>query len=298
MLRGLCIFGGSVLGGAVGYRFTSADPSAAAAVHCKSANACIFSPEEFRAFRLIGTQFESHDTRRFFFAIEGDVAANSGGVMNLPVASCIVCKFTDTSGQDITRPYTPISTNTTKGRFELLVKRYPRSRMGSHLFQLRNGETLLLKGPFEKFKYSPNMWTHVGMIAGGTGITPMYQVIRAILDNPKDKTQINLIYANNERRDILLANELTELQKAFPNFQCHLTLLKVPKRWLGGIGYVNRCMVESFMPRPGAKGTKVLVCGPPPMMQAISGEKEYPKGKAPEQGPLAGILKDMGYTSE
>ena len=36
----------------------------------------------------------------------------------------------------------------------------------------------------------------------------------------------------------------------------------------------------------------VQVCGPPPMMKAISGDKAQDKS----QGPLEGILKDCGYT--
>ena len=34
------------------------------------------------------------------------------------------------------------------------------------------------------------------MMAGGTGITPMLQVIAAVLKNPADPTQLYLIYAN------------------------------------------------------------------------------------------------------
>lgn len=40
------------------------------------------------------------------------------------------------------------------------------------------------------------------MIAGGTGITPMYQIIKAALGDPRDQTQLALIYANVEESDI------------------------------------------------------------------------------------------------
>lgn len=40
------------------------------------------------------------------------------------------------------------------------------------------------------------------MIAGGTGLTPMYQIIRSSLQDPKDKTELALIYANVEEDDI------------------------------------------------------------------------------------------------
>lgn len=36
----------------------------------------------------------------------------------------------------------------------------------------------------------------VGMIAGGTGITPMLQVIRAIMKDPDDHTVCHLLFAN------------------------------------------------------------------------------------------------------
>lgn len=40
------------------------------------------------------------------------------------------------------------------------------------------------------------------MIAGGTGITPMYQIIKASVQDPLDKTQLRLIYANVNQDDI------------------------------------------------------------------------------------------------
>jgi len=53
----------------------------------------------------------------------------------------------------------------------------------------------------------------ISMIAGGTGITPMYQVIKAVLKNPDDDTQLSLLYANQSPDDILLFEELLEMAK-------------------------------------------------------------------------------------
>jgi cytochrome-b5 reductase len=281
-----------VLGGACSTLWAASRRTGALA-ECAPPPAAALSPDEFRPFEFISSRYESHDTRRFLFALP---SANSS--LQLPVASCILTKLIDAAGQEVTRPYTPISSNQTKGQFELLVKQYPKGRMGNHLFAMQKGEQLLVKGPFEKFAYQPNMWKHVGMIAGGTGITPMYQVTRAILENSKDKTRVSLLYANNQRRDILLANELIELQKTYNNFQLYLTLLEVPRRWLGGIGYTNAAMVRAFMPKPGEKHTKILVCGPPPMLKAICGDKLFTPGKSPEQGPLDGLLRELGYKEE
>ena len=48
------------------------------------------------------------------------------------------------------------------------------------------------------------------MIAGGSGITPMFQVAQGILRNPYDATNVFLIYANVAEEDILLRTELDQ----------------------------------------------------------------------------------------
>jgi cytochrome-b5 reductase len=55
---------------------------------------------------------------------------------------------------------------------------------------------LLFKGPLSKIKYEPNKWKHIGMIAGGTGITPMYQVLRHALADKNDQTKFTLLFGN------------------------------------------------------------------------------------------------------
>eukprot|EP00796_Vickermania_ingenoplastis_P001026 gene1026-614_t len=258
-------------------------------VQCAAPTTGTFRPEAFTPFKLIASRYETHDTRRFIFAL-----GSPEETFDLPVASCIVAKFMDADGKEVLRPYTPISSGTTKGHFELLVKRYPKGKMGNHLFNMKPGEELLVKGPYEKLPYKPNMWRHVGMLAGGTGITPMYQIIRRILENEKDKTQVSLVFANNKREDILLGNELVELNSTFKkSFNLYFTLCEVPKRWLGGIGYITREMIETFMPAPKEKNTMILVSGPPAMMKAVSGLKDEKS-----QGQLSGLLRDMGYSAD
>lgn len=46
------------------------------------------------------------------------------------------------------------------------------------------------------------MVPHLLMIAGGTGITPMYQIIKSSIKDASDRTQLSLIYANVNEDDI------------------------------------------------------------------------------------------------
>ncbi len=47
-------------------------------------------------------------------------------------------------------------------------------------------------GKPEQLRYA----TSVGLIAGGTGITPMLQIIKAIIKDPEDDTKVSLLFAN------------------------------------------------------------------------------------------------------
>lgn len=41
-------------------------------------------------------------------------------------------------------------------------------------------------------------YQNVAMLAGGSGLTPMLQIIRAVSEDPRDLTNVHLIFANQE----------------------------------------------------------------------------------------------------
>jgi len=57
----------------------------------------------------------------------------------------------------------------------------------------------------------------------------MYSIMKAILDNPDDKTIVHLLIANKTVDDILMKKELDEAAKD-PRFKIYYTLDKVIKR--------------------------------------------------------------------
>lgn len=143
-----------------------------------------------------------------------------------------------------------------------------------------------------KFKYTPNHKKHIGMLAGGSGITPMLQVIQEIIQNPHDKTEVDLIFANNAEVDILLKERLDHIAKTHKNIRVHYVLSQAehPEKWGGYQGFVSEELVRKHIHAPSVD-TLVLVCGPPGFMTAVSGNKtpDY------QQGEVSGILKSVGY---
>lgn len=93
---------------------------------------------------------------------------------------------------------------------------------------------MAVKGPKGRFKYQPGQVRAFGMTAGGSGITPMFQVARAVLENPSDKTMVHLIYANVTLDDILLKDELDGLARNYPDrFKIYYVLNQV------GLSFIN-----------------------------------------------------------
>lgn len=146
------------------------------------------------------------------------------------------------------RSYTPISSDNDKGQFSLLIKSYPTGNISRYIAGLKVGQTIRVKGPKGHFHYSPNLVRAFGMIAGGTGITPMLQIIKAILRNPDDNTQVDLIFANVNPEDILLKEDLDELSTTNDNFRVHYVLNNPPNGWTGGIGFVTADMIKVYPP--------------------------------------------------
>jgi cytochrome-b5 reductase len=104
----------------------------------------------------------------------------------------------------------------------------------------------------------------VALIGGGSGITPLYQLVKHALNEPTNQTRFTLLYANVSEADILLRDELAALQRAHPDkFKIVHTLDKPPAAgWTGASGYVSRELVKAHV-APAQKGdkVKVFICG-------------------------------------
>jgi cytochrome-b5 reductase len=134
------------------------------------------------------------------------------------------------------------------------------------------------------------------LIAGGTGITPMYQLIRAIFSNPADNTKVSLVFGNIKEEDILLKQELAKLENEFPQrFRAFYVLDSPPKDFQGTKGFVTKELLKTVLPEPElGEQMKLFVCGPPGLYKAISGMKKSPA----DQGELDGYLKELGYSKD
>ncbi|XP_014281123.1 NADH-cytochrome b5 reductase 3 isoform X1 [Halyomorpha halys] len=234
---------------------------------------------------LIEIKEISHDTKIFRFALP-----SSQHILGLPIGQHIFLSA-EINGDAVIRPYTPITSDDDVGHMDLAVKVYRKNthpkfpaggKMSQYLEGLEIGSTVDVRGPSGRMKYlgrgvfsmkilrKDPAYTvkvnKVSMIAGGTGITPMLQLIRHIVKDNADNTKMALIFANQTEKDILLRDELDEVAKNYPDqLKLWYTVDVAPKDWQYSEGFISATMIEEHL-FPPSNDSLVIMCGPPPMV--------------------------------
>lgn len=170
-----------------------------------------------------------------------------------------------------------------------MVKQYPNGKASTHLHSLVPGDTLTVAAPLKGYPWKPNQFSQIYMIAGGAGITPLYQLLQGILKNPDDKTKVNLVFGVNTEQDLLLREELEDYKKRFPGrFDFVYTVTQKEEGSSLRQGRVTEELLREVTQEATGKDTKVFVCGPPGMEEALAGAK----------GSGGGILGRLGFTKD
>jgi cytochrome-b5 reductase len=171
----------------------------------------VLSTSQFRSFRILNVTHVSPNTKLLRFELP------AGKSLGLTVGRHVSLRAV-VDGVNIIRAYTPTSHVDQVGYFDLLIKSYEYGKMSSFLHSLGPGSTVDVRGPLGRFKYTINGYPHIGLIAGGTGLTPCLQLVRTILQCPEykdDNTRLTLLFQNRCEQDILLYDELEQLRKTF-----------------------------------------------------------------------------------
>lgn len=220
-------------------------------------------PTTYQTLPLVAKIELAPNTYKFVFELP-----TPNTVLGLPIGQHVSIAAT-IDGKTVSRSYTPVSNNADKGTLDLVIKCYPDGLLtGRYLADLQVGDEVQFRGPKGAMRYRPGLCKKIGMLAGGTGITPMYQLIRAICEDDRDLTEVSLIYANRTEADILLRDELETMARKYPqNFKLYYLLDSPPADWQYGSGYVTKDLMAERFPAPSAD-SKVLLCGPPGMVNA------------------------------
>ncbi|KAK5700917.1 hypothetical protein LTR97_005435 [Elasticomyces elasticus] len=226
----------------------------------------------------------SWDTKTFSFKLE-----HEGQTLGLPTGQHLMIRLRDpVTREAIIRSYTPVSETSKLGFMDVLVKIYfdtkerKGGKMSQAMDQLPLGHFVDFKGPIGKFEYRGRGICTVNgrekkvktflMICGGSGITPIYQVFRAIMQDQEDETKCVLLNGNRQLEDILCKTELDSSAKDNET-KCQLmyTLTKPPDDWEGMRGRIAAPLLKEHADRAmfGEGEAMVLICGPEALEKSV-----------------------------
>jgi nitrate reductase (NAD(P)H) len=226
----------------------------------------------------------SWDTRIFTFKLEHDEQS-----LGLPTGQHLMIRLRDpVTREAIIRSYTPISEISKCGFMDVLIKVYfdSKERKGGKLSQaidaLPIGHFVDFKGPIGKFEYLGRGICAVNgkqrhiktflMICGGSGITPIFQVFRAVMQDKEDKTKCVVLDGNRLMEDILCKADLDTFAKDNDE-KCQLlyTLTKAPDDWEGLRGRIAAPLLKEHCERNafGQDSAMVLICGPEALEKSV-----------------------------
>ncbi|RLN06670.1 hypothetical protein BBJ28_00018872 [Nothophytophthora sp. Chile5] len=265
------------------------DPESVAA-SSSSTSKYALDVSQWREFPLVFKQTVSEQTVKFTFELPGKK------LLGLEVPGQHLKVRAKINGQMIERAFTPTSKFSQPATFDLLVKVYPDGLMSSYLDALPIGASVEMLGPQGVLGYPEAGVVSVGgqskqtnvrhlvLIAAGSGIAPMLQLLRAAVENRLDTTKITLVDCNHSLAHISALNQLEPLVNMFPGrIKVHHVLSEASDadaRELGSFRTgkrLDKTLLAEWLPAV-APDVAVFHCGPPSFDEA-----------------LAGMLQQLGY---
>ena len=198
---------------------------------------------------------------------------------------------TRVGNESIVRYYSPTSRLDCKGYFDLLVKCDAEGGTMSQcmrilepgqsmLFRILGRATLNFAGPAASSFFTSlktGCKRRLGLIAGGTGIAPMIQVLRSYFLSGRNDVEIVLLYGGSDPQSLPFYESLRRCAVGHDGkaaFKMHCTVMdatatkETSEPWTEAVGIIDERMIKAKMHLPG-DDLLVMVCGPPTMCREV-----------------------------
>jgi NADH oxidoreductase Hcr len=217
------------------------------------------------SLRCIGRRADTHDVTSWQFVA-------TEGLLPPVLAGQCVTLHTEIDGQPQCRAYT-LSSSPQDPCWQVTIKDV--GRVSHHLHQsLQVGDQIRADGPFGDFNLTALPCERPLLLSAGSGITPMWAMLRDELARRPD-ADIRFVHSARSPADVIFADELAALAEAHPGVRHALVLERVPERvqedapvdhpW---VGRLTPSMLKELA--PDLLDRHVYLCGPAPYMAAVS----------------------------
>ncbi len=254
--------------------------------------------------KWMGTEFKDYETRHEQIFERKNIKKSSEGLYSLTVVDInqeandafsiqfgnVPTVFRDFSaGQHLTikvnikdeilyRTFSISSIPNTDNFLTLTIKRIKGGKVTNFIAEnLKVGGSLEVTAPSGQFFLNPEPANqkHYVMIAGGSGITPIYSMIGTVLKfEPKSK--ITLLYANRNANSIIFKEKFEKWTKDFPDqleVKHFLSEDENPKNAIKG--YITKVSLEEIINQHSKTKLDFYLCGPEMMTNKLIEDLMY-----------------------
>lgn len=192
----------------------------------------------------------------------------------------------EVNGQNVNRSYSVCSNPFESEPLSIGVKEVPGGKVSPIMNRkLKAGDQVLAMEPMGNFiaNINPNNNKHYILFGGGSGITPLYSILKSALQE-EPNSQVTLFYGNRNGDSIIFQNGLNELKKTFGNRLKIIHVFNEPKKKKGlfksksleTIEHIEGLMTRDLNLRLLKENTNLnftnaefYICGPTPMMKEV-----------------------------
>ena len=191
----------------------------------------------------------------FVFAVPAVVAFQAGQFASLTAMS---------GGREITRAYSLAAAPRGDNEFEICLNRVDDGVFSPHLFALRVGDTVELKGILGTFVWREPLMDSF-LVATGTGIVPFRAMLQELFARGTER-RITLIYGTRHAESLLWVEEFRLLAARNSNFRFVPAVTRPAGDWTGATGRVQPLLLDAMGER---RDVQVYVCGLKEMVDSV-----------------------------
>jgi len=189
-------------------------------------------------------------------------------------AGQFVTFFLDIGGETLARSYSLSSSPLVDQDFKITVKKVPGGRGSNFLCDhVKVGDTLMTTPPSGHF-FKPSLdpkGTHYYLFAAGSGVTPVFSVMKTVLQ-ASPLNHVTFLFGNRNEEAIIYGKELELWAQKHPSQLDIVHVLSKPSfQWPGRRGRVDRTFIREVldMPEKGAGTREYYLCGPIEFMHVV-----------------------------
>lgn len=203
----------------------------------------------------------THDVKTFEFGPPG------GAALDFWPGQYLTFRFI-VDGHAVERCYTLSSSPTRPEHLAITVKRVPGGPVSNWLHDwLRVGDAVGASGPFGRFSSAIHPAERYLFLSGGSGITPMMSMVRAICDRA-EPADVAFVHAARSPRDIVFREELDLIAADARVAVAAVCEDDAPgEAWLGARGRLSLPTLLALV--PDLLDREIFTCGPAGFMAAV-----------------------------